>query len=149
MTNVEYIFAFAEKHNFPKTECEVVFNAVDDGSGSVIHTTDDDIISVKFDKSLVENEIKIDDIRFDVDSNFPDDVFFMWQKDNPEVSFKGWIAMGKYIPTIIQNADFFNELDTLTKEIEMKLELVFSNIESDDGDSDFDELDDSEEDGEE
>jgi hypothetical protein len=31
----------------------------------------------------------------------------------------------------------------------MKLELVFSNIESDDGDSDFDELDDSEEDGEE
>jgi hypothetical protein len=149
MTNLEYIFLFANKHNFPKSECEVVFNAVDDGSGSVIHTTDDDIISVKFDKSLVENEIKIDDIRFDVDSNFPDDVFFMWQKDNPEVSFKGWIAMGKYIPTIIQNADFFNELDTLTKEIEMKLELVFSNIESDDGDSDFDELDDSEEDGEE
>ena len=139
MTNVEYIFAFAEKHNFPKTECEVVFNAIDDGSGRVIHTTDDDIISVKFDKNLVENEIKIDDIRFDVDSNFPDDVFFMWQKDNPEMTFKGWIALGRYVPTIIQNADFFNELDTLTKEIEMKLEAMFSNMQIDDGESDFDE----------
>jgi hypothetical protein len=137
MTNVEYIFLFAEKHNFPKTECEVVFNAVDDGSGRDIYTTDDDIRAVRFDKSLVENEIKMEDIRFDIDSDFPEDVFSMWQKDNPEISFKGWIAMGKYIPTIIQNADFLNELDSLTKEIEMKLESVFSNIEVDNGDSDF------------
>ena len=137
MTNVEYIFLFAEKHNFPKTECEVVFNAVDDGSGNDIHTTDDDIIAVRFDKSLVENEIKMDDIRFDIDSDFPEDVFSMWQKDDPKISFKGWIAMGRYVPTIIQNADFLNELDTLTKEIEMKLESMFSNIEEDDGDSDF------------
>ena len=137
MTNLEYIFLFAEKHNFPKTECEVVFNAVDDGSGRDIYTTDDDIRAVRFDKSLVENEIKMEDIRFDIDSDFPEDVFFMWQKDNPEMSFKGWIAMGKYIPTIIQNADFLNELDSLTKEIEMKLESVFSNIEVDNGDSDF------------
>ena len=137
MTNVEYIFLFAEKHNFPKTECEVVFNAVDDGSGRDIYTTDDDIRAVRFDKSLVENEIKMEDIRFDIDSDFPEDVFSMWQKDDPKISFKGWIAMGKYIPTIIQNADFLNELDSLTKEIEMKLESVFSNIEVDNGDSDF------------
>ena len=137
MTNVEYIFLFAEKHNFPKTECEVVFNAVDDGSGKDIYTTDDDIRAVRFDKSLVENEIKMEDIRFDIDSDFPEDVFSMWQKDNPEISFKGWIAMGKYIPTIIQNADFLNELDSLTKEIEMKLESVFSNIEVDNGDSEY------------
>ena len=137
MTNVEYIFLFAEKHNFPKTECEVVFNAVDDGSGRDIYTTDDDIRAVRFDKSLVENEIKMEDIRFDIDSDFPEDVFFMWQKDDPKISFKGWIAMGKYIPTIIQNAEYLNELDLLTKEIEMKLESVFSNIEVDNGDSDF------------
>ena len=149
MTNVEYIFLFAEKHNFPKTECEVVFNAVDDGSGRDIYTTDDDIISVRFDKSLVANEIKMDDIRFDIDSNFPEDVFSMWQNDNPEMTFKGWIAMGKYVPTIIQNADFFNELDAVTKEIEMKLESMFSNIEMGE-DSDFEEDDeDDEEDGEE
>jgi hypothetical protein len=137
MTNLEYIFLFAEKHNFPKTECEVVFNAVDDGSGRDIYTTDDDIRAVRFDKSLVENEITMEDIRFDIDSDFPEDVFSMWQKDDPKISFKGWIAMGKYIPTIIQNADFLNELDSLTKEIEMKLESVFSNIEVDNGDSDF------------
>ena len=137
MTNIEYIFEFANKHNFPKSECEVVFNALDDGSGRDIYTTDDDIRAVRFDKSLVENEIKMEDIRFDIDSDFPEDVFSMWQKDNPEISFKGWIAMGKYIPTIIQNADFLNELDSLTKEIEMKLESVFSNIEVDNGDSDF------------
>lgn len=153
MTNVEYIFLFAEKHNFPKTECEVVFNAVDDGSGKDIYTTDDDIRAVRFDKSLVENEIKMEDIRFDIDSDFPEDVFSIWQKDNPEISFKGWIAMGKYIPTIIQNADFLNELDSLTKEIEMKLESVFSNIEVDNGDSDFyedvEDDEDNEKDGEE
>jgi hypothetical protein len=153
MTNVEYIFLFAEKHNFPKTECEVVFNAVDDGSGRDIYTTDDDIRAVRFDKSLVENEITMEDIRFDIDSDFPEDVFSMWQKDNPEISFKGWIAMGKYIPTIIQNADFLNELDSLTKEIEMKLESVFSNIEVDNGDSDFyedvEDDEDNEKDGEE
>ena len=137
LTNVEYIFLFAEKHNFPKTECEVVFNAVDDGSGRDIYTTDDDIIAVRFDKSLIDNEIKMEDIRFDIDSDFPEDVFSMWQKNDPEISFRSWIAMGKYIPTIIQNADFLNELDSLTKEIEMKLESVFSNIEVDNGDSDF------------
>ena len=97
MTNVEYIFLFAEKHNFPKTECEVVFDAIDDGSGNDIHTTDSDIISVKFDKCLVENEIKMSDIRFDIDSELPEDVFHMWQKDNPEMTFKGWIALGRYI----------------------------------------------------
>ena len=142
MTNVEYIFLFAEKHNFPKSDCEVVFNAVDDGSGKDIYTTDDDILSVRFDKNLVENEIRMEDIRFDIDSDFPEDVLSMWQKDNPEISFREWIAMGKYIPTIIQNADFLYELDSLTKEIEMKLESVFSNLETDDGDSDFYEDDD-------
>ena len=146
MTNVEYIFEFANKHNFPKSECEVVFNAVDDGSGRDIYTTDDDIVSVRFDKSIVEHEIKIEDIRFDIDSNFPEDVFDMWQKDNPEMTFRGWIAMGRYVPTIIQNADFFDELDAVTKEIEMKLESMFSNIETGE-DSDFEE--DEEEDGEE
>lgn len=140
MTNIEYIFLFAEKHNFPKTKCEVVFNAVDDGSGRDIYTTDDDILSVKFDNSLVANEIKIEDIRFDIDSNFPDDVFDMWQKDSPEMSFKGWIALGRYVPTIVQNAEFLYELESLTKEIEMKMESLFSGIE--DGDSDYDEEDD-------
>ena len=147
MTNVEYIFLFAEKHNFPKTECEVVFNAIDDGSSRDIYTTDDDIIAVRFDKSLVSNEIKMDDIRFDIDSDFPEDVFDMWQKDNPDMTFKGWIAMGKYVPTIIQNADFFNELDAVTKEIELKLESIFSNIEVDDGSSDYDFDDEDKEDG--
>lgn len=150
MTNVEYIFEFANKHNFPKTNCEVMFNAYDDGSGNDIHTTDDDIIAVKFDKSLVKNEIRIEDIRFDVDSNFPEDVFFIWQDDEPEMPFRSWIAMGRYIPTVVQNTEFLEELDTLTKQIEMRLDSLFSNIEEDNGDSDFeDENSDNEEDGEE
>lgn len=152
MTNVEYIFLFADKHNFPKTECEVVFNAVDDGSGNDIYTTDDDIVAVRFDKSLVDNEIKMEDIRFDIDSNFPEDVFDIWQKDDPSISFRTWISLGRYIPTVIQNAEYFDELDRLTKEIEMKLETIFSNIEEDDGDSDYDEedfdYDEEDEDGE-
>ena len=65
----------------------------------------------------------------------------MWQKDNPEISFRGWIAMGKYIPTIIKNTEFLNELDVLTKEIEMKLESMFTNMETDDGSSDFNDED--------
>ena len=146
MTNVEYIFEFANKHNFPKTECQVMFNAIDDGSGRDINTTDDDILSVKFDKSLVANEIRMEDIRFDIDSQFPEDVFHVWQKDNPEMSFKGWIAMGRYVPTLIQNADFFNELEAATKDIEMKLELLLSNMVEDGGDSDYEYDEDDEDD---
>ena len=142
MTNVEYIFLFAEKHNFPKMECEVVFNTVDDGSRNDIYTTDDDIISVKFDKSVVENEIKIEDIRFDVDSEFPEDVFDIWQKDDPSIPFRTWISLGRYVPTVIRNAEYFDELESLTKEIQMKLESVFSAIEEDgDSDSDYNEED--------
>lgn len=140
MTNIESIFLFAEKHNFPKTECEVIFDVVDDGSGRDIHTTDANIKSVKFDKKLIENEINIEDIRFDVISNFPDDVFFMWQKDDPKMSLKRWIAMGKYIPNIVKNTEYFDELESLTKEIEMKLENAFSSL-IEDGDSDFDDDD--------
>jgi hypothetical protein len=141
MTNIEYIYTFANKHKFPQTECEVVFNTIDDGSGNDIYTTDYDIVSVKFDKSLVENEINIEDIRFDIDSNFPDDVFDLWQQDNPQISFRDWIATGRYIPTVVANAEFLYELETLTKEIEMKLESMFSNMEDDDGSSDFDDED--------
>ena len=149
MTNVEYIFLFANKHNFPKTECEVIFNTVDDGN-----VTDDDIRIVKFDKSLVANDLNMDDIRFDIDSDFPEDVFEMWQKDDPSISFKSWISLGRYVPTIIQNADYFDELDLLTKEIEMKMASIFSNIEEDDGDSDYEDddsdyYDEEDEDGEE
>lgn len=139
MTNIEYIFIFADKHNFPKTECEVIFNSVNGNTD--LFAADDDIISVKFEKSLVENEIKMEDIRFDIDSEFPEDVFDIWQKDDPSISLKTWISLGRYIPTIIQNAEYFDELDALTKEIEMKLESVFSTIENDDGDSDYDEED--------
>lgn len=151
MTNVEYIFEFANKHNFPKSECEVIFNAVDDNSGNDIYTTDYDIIAVKFDESIVNNEIKMEDIRFDIDSDFPEDVFFMWQKDMPEVSFRKWISLGRYVPTIIQNTEFFDELEMLTKEIEMKLEsLFYVSEDNDDGDSDYydDENSDYEEEGE-
>ena len=135
MTNVEYIFKFANKHNFPKTNCEVMFNSV--GGCGELHSNDDNIISVKFDKSLVANEIKIEDIRFDIDSDFPEDVFNIWQSDMPEISFKEWISMGRYVPTIVQNVDFFDELERLTKEVEMKMESIFSSIEMDDGDSDY------------
>ena len=145
MTNLEYIFLFAEKHNFPKTDCEVIFNAVNNGGGGNIYTMDDDIISVKFDKSLVANELKMEDIRFDIDSDFDTDVFEIWQKDDPTISFRSWIAMGRYIPTVIENADFFDELESLTKDIEMKLESLFSNISTDEGDSD--EFDMEEDDG--
>lgn len=154
MTNIEYIFEFANKHNFPKTECEVMFRTVDDDSVNDIYTTDYDIIAVRFDESLVENEINIEDIRFDIDSDFPEDVFFKWQSDIPEVSFKEWISMGRYIPTIIQNTEFFDEIDRITKDIEMKLKSVFTSIETDNGDSDYyedyeDEDIDYDEDGEE
>lgn len=143
MTNIEYIFIFAERHNFPKTNCEVFYNTT---KGNSILANDDDIISVKFDQSLVENEIRMEDIRFDVDSDFPEDVFFEWQKDDPTISFKNWISLGRYVPTIIQNAEYFDEMEALTKEIQMKLEAVFTNIEEDDGDSDYDDEDEDDDD---
>lgn len=140
MTNLEYIYIFANKHNFPQSDCEVMFRVFDDGDDKVhnVYKHDYDIVSVKFDKSLVTNEINIEDIRFDIDSNFPEDVFFMWQNSKPEMSFRGWIALGEYVPTIIENAEFLNEIDTLTKEIEMKLSSVFGDVGVDDSDYEYD-----------
>lgn len=152
MTNVEYIFKFADKHNFPKTTCEVIFHTPQTLNGTTLQYEDYDIKSVKFDSNLVENEIKIEDIRFDVDSGFDDDVFFMWQKDEPKMSFRGWIALGRYIPNIIENSEYLNELEELTKDIEIKLNNLFSRFETDDGSSDFedenDDFEDEENDGE-
>lgn len=148
MTNLEYIFLFANKHNFPQSDCEIMFRVFNGEYGKVynVYEHDNDITSVKFDKSIVENEIKIEDIRFDIDSDLPEDVFFMWQENNPDISLKGWIALGEYIPGIIRNTEFLDEIDALTKEIEMKLSSVFGNIEN--GDSDFDNDGEYEEDGE-
>ena len=148
MTNLEYIYIFANKHNFPQSDCEVMFRVFNGEYGKVynVYEHDSDITSVKFDKSIVENEIKIEDIRFDIDSDLPEDVFFMWQENNPDISLKGWIALGEYIPGIIRNTEFLDEIDALTKEIEMKLSSVFGNIEN--GDSDFDNDGEYEEDGE-
>ena len=138
MTNLEYIFLFANKHNFPKSDCEIMFRAINNGKEHNVYDHDSNIISVRFDKNLVDNEINIEDIRFDIDSDFPEDVFYMWQKDNPEMSFRGWIALGRYVPTIIQNAEFLNEIDTLTKEIEMKLASVFTSVDYGDSDYEYD-----------
>ena len=44
-----------------------------------------------------------------------------------------------------KNAEFFEELDMLTKEIQMKLETIFPTYE-DDGDSDYDDEDDFDDD---
>jgi hypothetical protein len=146
MTNLEYIFLFANKHNFPKSDCEIMFRAINNGKEHNVYDHDNDIISVKFDETLVENEINIEDIRFDIDSDFPEDVFFMWQKSKPEMSFRGWIALGEYVPTIIQNAEFLNEIDTLTKEIEMKLSSVFGEVGvGEDSDFEYDDDEDDEE----
>ena len=149
MTNLEYIYLFATKHNFPQSNCEVMFRVMDDGKSHNIYDHDSDITSVKFDESLVKNNISIEDIRFDVDSNFSEDVFFMWQDDEREISFMSWISQGRYIPTIIKNADLLNEIESLTKDIEMRLSSVFENIGVSE-DSDFeDDDDDEEDDGEE
>lgn len=153
MKNLEYIYIFANKHNFPQSDCEVMFKVFNGEEGKVynVYEYDNDITSVKFDKSIVENEIKIEDIRFDIDSDLPEDVFFMWQENNPDISLKGWIALGEYIPGIIKNTEFLDEIDALTKEIEMKLSSVFGDVGVDDSDFEYDNDDDYEyeEDGEE
>jgi hypothetical protein len=146
MTNIEYIFEFANKHNFKDTKCQINFESSIKGKHGEIYANDLDIISIKFDEDLIKKEINIEDIRFDIDSDFPEDVFFIWQKDMPDVSFRNWIAMGRYIPTIVKNVDFFDEIENLTKEIELKIESVFSSIEIDDGDSDFEYDDDGDSD---
>ena len=142
MTNLEYIFEFANKHNFPQSNCEIMFNSI--GGNTDVFAADDEIISVKFDKSLVENEIKIADIRFDIDSLLDEDIFFAWQKDNPNISLKNWIKMGSYVPTDIKNIELLDEIDMLTRDIQMKLESIFGGL--DDGDSDYDDDDDDDDD---
>jgi hypothetical protein len=52
--------------------------------------------------------------------------------------------MGKYVPTDIKNIEFLDEIDMLTRDIQMKLESIFGGL--DDGDSDYDDDDDDDDD---
>ena len=69
-SNYEYIKEFVEKHKY-KTNFKVqCFKSVDV----------DSIRSVIFDKDDIpsEKKISIEDIRYDIDSSFPEDVFYRY-----------------------------------------------------------------------
>lgn len=69
-SNFEYIKEFVEKHNYDKHVHVQCFKTVDLDSVKTVVFNEVDIPSKK--------PINLDDIKYDIDSDLPEDVFYRW-----------------------------------------------------------------------
>ena len=118
-SNYEYVTEFIEKHHYHtkiKVQC---LGSVDSES----------IKTVEFDKRDIpsERKIKIEDIRFDIDSLLPEDVFYRWlehvdNKNNEYVDYMYWLTKTdhRYVPKSLENVSTEN----IKKLIYDKLEQI-------------------------
>lgn len=152
MGNDEYIRIFLRKHHYDgNIIVQTRYGNTWDHVESII-CNEKDIPSKK--------SISMDDIQYDVLSEFPEDLFYQWLKyckDNGEISYKKWITES---PNSTYNP---SELDTsgienFKKEIEDSIDNMFGDFEKkygspdlydedsdEDSDEDFDEDFDDEE----
>ena len=83
--------------------------------------------------------ININDIIFDVESDFPDDVLKQWMESKKEndISLMDWIQTNKsYIPRDIDTSsvkEYHRELESIVNEVKQSIEKVFT-TEIDDND---------------
>jgi hypothetical protein len=116
--NIEYIKEFIKKHNYsPKITIQVVGEQLDEN-----------IVSVKFNKKDVklDRTFKIDEIRYDIDTDLPDDVFFRYleylEKNEDDVDYIYWMTKmsNGYEPMDID----FSSRDQLLDEINQSLAYI-------------------------
>lgn len=102
LSNLEYLNEFVDRHKFNK-KVEIRFNG----------TVDENYIqSVKFNKEDIKSEyrVSLNDIKYDVDSDLPSDVFLRWIEylDNGgDKSYIDWMTKmdNQYTPMGIDNSD--------------------------------------------
>lgn len=132
MRNIDYLEQFFKKHGLS-------------GRITVKYTSptpDDDYMSdIVFENG---NTININDVIFDIDSEFPNDVAEMWMevKKENDISLVEWIQTNiNYIPKFMDRSSidqYQKELTDLFDGVKETIQSIFE-LEIDDGDSDSDE----------
>ena len=132
MKNITYLEKFYKKHNL-SGKVKVRY------SSPIV--VDEFMKEVEFDNGDV---VSINDIIFDIESNFPNYVFKAWlegRKDN-DVSFIEWFkSNNSFIPPDIDRSsvkEYQDELSSAVENVKQIIDTMFKLI-PDDGDSDEDE----------
>ena len=85
--------------------------------------------------------VNINDIRFDIDSDFPNDIFDQWIiiRRKEDISLLDWLKNNThYFPKNIDNSsveEYKKELESVVDDIKENINKLFQ-METDDGDSD-------------
>ena len=132
MKNIEYLEKFFRKHNL-SGKIKVTYSSP---------IADDDYMSdIVFENGDV---IGINDVIFDIDSEFPNDVYEQWidVKRNIDISLMDWIQTNtNYIPKKLLDRssieEYQKELTTLVDDVKENINKMFK-IDTDEGDSDED-----------
>ncbi len=129
MKNIDYLTEFFKKHNLTG-KVRIKY------SSSII--LDEYISDIIFENGDVVN---INDIRFDIDSDFPNDIFDQWIiiRREEDISLLDWLKNNThYFPKNIDNSsveEYKKELESVVDDIKENINKLFQ-METDDGDSD-------------
>ena len=128
MKNIEYLEHFFRKHNLSgKIKVKYSYPTNEDDYMTDITFTNGDVIN-------------INDIIFDIDSDFPNSVFDQWivAKRKTDMSLMDWMLTNKY--DIFKDIDissvqeYQNEMTEIVDNVKKSISSVFE-LEPDDGDS--------------
>ena len=128
MKNIDYLEQFFKKHNLSgKIKVKYSFPTVEDDYMTDIVFTNGDVIN-------------INDVIFDIDSEFPNDVFNQWivAKRKTDMSLMDWMLANKY--DIFKDIDtssvqeYQNEMTEIVDNVKKSIGSVFE-LEPDDGGS--------------
>ena len=129
MKNIDYLTEFFKKHNLTG-KVRIKY------SSSII--LDEYISDIIFENGDVVN---INNIRFDIDSDFPNDIFDQWiiVRREEDISLLDWLKNNThYFPKNIDNSsveEYKKELESVVDDIKENINKLFQ-METDDGDSD-------------
>ena len=133
MKNIDYLELFFRKHNL-SGKIKVKYSSP--------VANDDYMTDIIFENGDV---ININDVTFDIDSDFPEDVFEQWieVKREKDISLKDWIQTNThYMPKELMDRSsveaYQKELTELVDEVKENINKIFQFV-PDDGDSDEDE----------
>lgn len=110
LTNVEYLQKFVKKHHYKdKIHVQCIGEITTENINTVIFDTCDIPSGVK---------IELDDIKYDIDSLLPEDVFYRWLEyigSNKYVSYKYWMTKmdNKYFPIGVDNSEALRIKDSI------------------------------------
>jgi hypothetical protein len=131
MKNIDYLELFFKKHKLS-------------GKVTVKYSTsvavDDYMTDIIFENGDV---ISISDVIFDIDSDFPDDVFDQWMvvKRENDISLMDWIQTNThYIPKGLDRSsveEYQKELESIVDTVTENINTLFE-LQPDDGDSEED-----------